>query len=175
MTIEDSRHFSVDSPDAPHEWRSVYPGRNLGFIRLGPQKRFFGLSVYHQMHCIDTLREGLASKTMGGSGHGNTHGKRAPHDHAHDTAHWAHCLNYLRQTVLCAADLTLEPEIEEGSQNVGEGLYVTHVCRDWSKVHAFVDDNWETWWKEQSALFNATQASAARPSGPEQTQSRTLD
>lgn len=66
------------------------------------------------------------------------HGKRS-------AAHASHCLNYLRQTILCAADLTLEPEIELGSGNVGEGLGVTHVCKDWSKVHEFATRNWEEW------------------------------
>ena len=80
-------------------------------------------------------------------------GKRDDDD-ADTGLHWAHCLNYLRQTILCNPDLTLEPEIEEGSGDVGEGLHVTHVCRDWSKVHAFVSKNWDDWWASQKG--NAT-------------------
>jgi len=55
--------------------------------------------------------------------------------------HTDHCLNYLRQTILCSADLTLEPELVEGSNDAGEGLAVTHVCRDRSKVY----EEWELW------------------------------
>ena len=83
MTIEDSRHFSVSDPDSSYEWHSVYPGRNLGFIRLGPNQRFFGLSLYHQIHCIDTLREGLASKgSMGGMTGGGEGGGSRPGLHS---------------------------------------------------------------------------------------------
>lgn len=135
--LEDSRHYSLNGPDTDAEWESVYPGRGLGFVRLGPNKRFFSLSLYHQMHCLDSLRRAI----LGQSHH---HG-RSPDAAKRDVEHSAHCLNYLRQTVLCAADLTLEPEIIEGSSDVGEGLAATHVCRDWSKVHKFVKKNWEEW------------------------------
>ena len=146
--LEDSRHYSLTSPDADAEWESVYPGRGLAFVRLGPKKRFFSLSLYHQMHCLDSLRRVI----LGQSHH---HGRRSDEDSEalddgpplskRNVEHSAHCLNYLRQTALCAADMTLEPEIEEGSQEVGEGLGATHVCRDWSKVHEFVKRNWEEW------------------------------
>ncbi|PSS34214.1 hypothetical protein PHLCEN_2v1724 [Hermanssonia centrifuga] len=131
MAIENSRHYQVDGPDVQLEWDSIYPGGDLGFIRLGPRKRFFGLSLYHQIHCLESLREAIL-----GQGHGEGHS---------GVDHSSHCLNYLRQTVLCAADLTLEPEITEGTQDVGEGIAVTHVCRDWGEVHAFVQRNWEQW------------------------------
>ncbi|CAL1709730.1 unnamed protein product [Somion occarium] len=140
LTLEDSRHYALDTPDADAEYRSIYPGNHLGFIRLGPNKRFFGLSMYHQMHCLDSLRHAIL-------GRGHTHASRK-----RDVEHAQHCLNYLRQTILCSADLTLEPEIVEGSQDVGEGLAVTHVCRDWSKVHAFVEQNEVDWtlWKNET-------------------------
>ena len=56
-------------------------------------------------------------------------------------SHAAHCLNYLRQTILCASDLTLEPELVLGSLDVGSGLGAMHICRDWSRVHDFVEQN----------------------------------
>ncbi|KAK7683575.1 hypothetical protein QCA50_013413 [Cerrena zonata] len=134
LTIEDSRHYALDSPDADAEYRSIYPGKHLGFIRLGPKRRFFGLSMYHQIHCLDSLRNAI----LGRHGHGGASHEKRDVEHSH------HCLNYLRQTIMCNADMTLEPEIREGSQDVGEGLAVTHVCKDWSKVHAFVEEN-EKW------------------------------
>ncbi|KAH8101717.1 hypothetical protein BXZ70DRAFT_999655 [Cristinia sonorae] len=61
------------------------------------------------------------------------------------TLHATHCLNYLRQTILCSADVTLEPEVVEGSRDVGEGVGVVHVCCDWSKVYDFVEKNEAEW------------------------------
>ncbi|GJE86351.1 hypothetical protein PsYK624_024310 [Phanerochaete sordida] len=145
MVLEDSRHYSLNSSDADAEWLSIYPGGQLGFVHLGPQKRFFSLSLYHQIHCLDSLRHAILAQGHGG---GQQHG----HTAKRDVEHSAHCLNYLRQTVMCAADLTLEPEIVPGSEDVGEGLAAMHVCRDWSKVHEFAQKNWQEWmeWKTSS-------------------------
>ena len=150
MTIEDSKHYALDSPDADAEYRSIYPGKHLGFVRLGPKKRFFSLSMYHQIHCLDALRQAILGR------HG--HGASTPPAHGsekvkRDVEHSHHCLNYLRQTIMCSADLTLEPEIVEGSQDVGEGLAVTHVCRDWSKVHAFIEENEKWAWGNESQTW----------------------
>ncbi|KIP03285.1 hypothetical protein PHLGIDRAFT_246034 [Phlebiopsis gigantea 11061_1 CR5-6] len=144
LVLEDSRHYPLNSSDADAEWESVYPGGGLGFVRLGPRKRFFSLSLYHQVHCLDSLRHTILG---GAHAHGGGEGAHA----RRDVEHSAHCLNYLRQTIMCNADLTLEPEVVEGSQDVGEGLAAVHVCRDWSKVHDFVLRNWDDWekWKEQ--------------------------
>lgn len=150
LTLEDTRHYALDTPDAPAEYRSLYPGDGLGFIRLGPDRRFFGLAIYHQMHCLDSLREAILGKHHMRAGYAlrdggqEAEGKGAA-QRKRDVEHSAHCLNYLRQGILCAADVTLEPEIAEGAQDVGEGLAVTHVCRDWSKVYEFAERNWEEW------------------------------
>lgn len=133
LTLEDSRHYALDTPDAAAEYRSIYPGGDLGFIRLGPNRRFFGLVMYHQIHCLDSLRQAIL--------HQGQHGGKTKRD----VEHAQHCLNYLRQGILCAADTTLEPEVEEGSQDVGEGLGVTRVCRDWGKVYDFVEENYREW------------------------------
>lgn len=143
LTLEDSRHYSLNETSTDFEWESLYPGKDLGFIRLGPQKRFFGLSMYHQLHCLDSLRRAILGGTHG---HGRT-----SQTFKRDVEHSSHCLNYLRQTVLCAADLTLEEELAAGTQDVGEGLSAIHVCRDWSRVQKFAQANWEEWeeWKTQ--------------------------
>ncbi len=101
------------------------------------------------MHCLESLRQAVNGKS-------HHHHRSLEHRELYKRGpqHTSHCLNYLRQTLLCAADLTLEPEIAEGVQNVGQGLAVTHVCRDWSKVHEYVKKNgedWKEWWASQRA------------------------
>ncbi|KAF8888844.1 hypothetical protein BD779DRAFT_1672162 [Infundibulicybe gibba] len=139
MTIENSRHYALNAPNSDAEYQSLYPGE-LGFLRLGPHHRFFGIAMYHQLHCLNSLRKAIIH---GGEGHG--HGERGAGEKREQVPHVHHCLNYLRQTILCNADLTLEPEIVLGSQDVGEGLGVTHVCKDWSALHHFIDRNYEEW------------------------------
>ena len=52
LTLEDSFHYTPDGPHADAEWWSIYPGSSQGFVYLGPQRRFFGVSVFHQIHCL---------------------------------------------------------------------------------------------------------------------------
>ena len=53
----------------------------------------------------------------------------------HDLDHTFHCLDYLRKTVLCNADLTIEWEaIERGvSGHSGhiDGYKIPHQCKNW--------------------------------------------
>lgn len=157
MTFEDSPHYPLDSDDADAEWQSIYPGRSFGFVRLGPEKRFFGLSVYHSLHCLNSLRAAILGRMHEplvpaelipeypfNSSHHDAFARRELLPHAD------HCLGYLRQTILCNADLTLEPEYYEGAGDV-PGSGATHVCRDWGTLYSFVEENaWEyEQWKQE--------------------------
>lgn len=53
--------------------------------------------------------------------------------------HMFHCMDYLRQTILCNADLTVEWEaLTEGEEKLPtghiDGYGVMHQCRDWVSV-----------------------------------------
>ncbi len=66
--------------------------------------------------------------------------------------HWAHCFDYLRQSLMCAADGTLETVHTNGNSKgetmlAGvEGWGMTHTCRDykqvfdWAEEHRFNDE-----------------------------------
>jgi len=140
MTLENSLHYGLNNSVAGAEFRSLYPESSMGFIRLGPHNRFFGLSMYHQLHCLESLRLAL----LGVRPH-NEFLNEGTKEKVWTVDHVAHCLNYLRQTILCAADLTLEPEVVDGSGDVGQGLGVTHVCRDWSVVNDYAERNAARW------------------------------
>ena len=61
--------------------------------------------------------------------------------------HFTHCLQYIRQFVLCEPDLTLEPpdvlewDFESGIK-IPESV---HVCKDWKQVYDASGANWEEW------------------------------
>ncbi|KAG0705821.1 hypothetical protein DFH29DRAFT_799515, partial [Suillus ampliporus] len=104
------------------EWNLLdrFP-RGHGFVRLGPNGREFGVSMFHQLHCLQMIRLALIN---------------GPNDHS------AHCLNFLRQAILCNSDTTLDPTTVNPEGMTGsDGLGVTHVCRDWSQVYAYVTEN----------------------------------
>lgn len=54
LTISDYDEYGVESPNAVAEWKSVFPIGN-GFVHLGPDKRRFGLSMFHQVRLPETV------------------------------------------------------------------------------------------------------------------------
>lgn len=53
--------------------------------------------------------------------------------------HATHCIEYLRQAVLCSGDLTLEvPEyVDQKTWKGATGWNTEHQCRDWSAINQF--------------------------------------
>lgn len=119
LTPENTLHYQIYTADATTEWASIFPPGG-GFLRLGAAGRPFGLSLFHQMHCLARIREAM-----------NSH---------HSNVHVHHCFNYLRQMILCDANPTLEPVIPIlGRKSVN--AEVPRVCRDWSKLYDLARDN----------------------------------
>jgi hypothetical protein len=110
-------HVSMNVSDA-HHFKNV-------------SGRAFGISMFHQIHCLHMIRLALIN---------------GPDDHS------GHCLNFLRQGILCNCDTTLDPLVInlDGTTTGTDGLGVTHVCRDWSQVYAYVTENQKgPMWAEQ--------------------------
>ena len=78
--------------------------------------------MFHALDCLDTIRRGVLARKAD---------KETP------TSMDVHsCLDYLRQTIQCRADVQLEPvRSEYGGKSVQP--FVTHSnCRDCRKVYA---------------------------------------
>ncbi|KAH7913520.1 hypothetical protein BJ138DRAFT_1081399 [Hygrophoropsis aurantiaca] len=117
-------HFSLYDDD---EWGTLFPSD--GFVSLGPNNRTFLLSAYHQFHCLDIIRVGYV---VNGT---------------HAAEHIQHCLRYLRQTILCHSDTTLEVDIPQRSPmdgklvHTGNGVGSIHRCRDWTMLRQYMLDH----------------------------------
>ncbi|KZT10490.1 uncharacterized protein LAESUDRAFT_673257 [Laetiporus sulphureus 93-53] len=125
MTFNNSDHYTISlNQRAPSEWLSLtkFPKGNAT-VRLGSNGREFGISMFRQLDCLNTLRKALIH--------------RAPDKQS------GHCLNYMRQAVLCASDITLDPLLvdPDGKMRSTDGVGVDHVCKDWTQVYAFVNAN----------------------------------
>ncbi len=62
--------------------------------------------------------------------------------------HVKHCLNYLRQGILCSPDLALEPGDFEMQDFEVERTLGVHECKDWAPIYDFVARNYEVWSNE---------------------------
>ena len=120
-------------PNDTAEWASLFPAGSGGFVRLGPRARLFGVSMFHQLHCLDKMRRAVV---------------RAPPSEW-ESWHTQHCLNYVRQMLLCAASVRLEPvkqAVGAGAEGPKvDGLGLEHRCRDWTVLRAEAEANFLTW------------------------------
>ena len=138
-------YIDLQRADAPpsNPSRSTLPTPLSGYP--GSQT-VFTTSVTHQLHCLWSIMEGFAEATSP-AGQVPAHDDFAHGDGAttEEVAHFhlQHCFEYLRQAILCSADLALEgdqttfPEDFVGS----DGWDATHVCRDWDQVRAHLEAN----------------------------------
>jgi hypothetical protein len=105
------------------------PGMELGSLNIEQ----YSLSVFHQLHCVASLRDTIQSLRSG------TRSKYGEHDHS------GHCLDYLRQALMCAVDTTIEWPGSEEEEKLTIGPTnsngVEHQCRDWDAVYRFAVDH----------------------------------
>ena len=146
LITEETVHYW---PHTPQDWESMTPAGSGGFVRLGPQKRLFGVAMYHQLHCLRTLQQ--ATSHSNGSGSGSYD---APEKLDNIGGEVRHCLNYLRQMLLCAANVRLEPMTQD--RELGglktDGIGLEHRCKDWTVVRREVEANVERWRSEERML-----------------------
>ena len=118
MFPEDTVHYPISGDDALEQWETQFPALGQGWVCLGPGRRRFALTMYHELHCLGRLRVAL--------GDGANRTQEVQDEHVQ------HCLNYLRMTALCRADITLEPVIDS---SLAVDLTQPHLCRDWVQVY----------------------------------------
>jgi hypothetical protein len=93
----------------------------------------FTTSMTHQLHCLHAILSVYSGMTSN-----NT--DKMSHD---GTWHLTHCFEYLRQSIMCSADLALE-----GQQTTfppgfvgSDGWDAKHVCKNYDEVLAYLEGN----------------------------------
>ena len=131
MQMENTVHYDLRTDLGILEWNNgTLPGPNHdGVVWLtmkGGERKPFTFALFHQLRCLNIVRESLMAR------------REPPYIEPSRLA--IHCMNYIRQMVLCRADLTLE----SARHPVGPNTVVsdiTHVCRDWSVIWDDVEGN----------------------------------
>ncbi|KIJ44345.1 hypothetical protein M422DRAFT_779430 [Sphaerobolus stellatus SS14] len=134
LTMSNAHEFGFHTNDS--NWDAILP-KGAGFFYYPENQEYYFVTHYHQLHCLGALRRQFLASGLNATKMG--------------LGHVDHCLIYLRQTLLCNVDMTLEPvdhyhEAPNGIlHKVVTGLGVDHRCLDWSQVWEFMDDNYETY------------------------------
>lgn len=106
-------------------------GTAPGFVNIPGSIQFWGISMYHQLHCLVGLE-----RILNNVFNNDELGRR-------DAAHARHCVDYISQASLCAADATLEPITTDppGQNNLLAAKMGSHMCKDWRGVRDWVEEN----------------------------------
>ncbi|PPR06715.1 hypothetical protein CVT24_013035 [Panaeolus cyanescens] len=133
MTIQDSSRYQLNLTDySEKEWVTLiaWP-HGSGRVHLGEEYRLFNAVYFHQLHCVQIMEEAIQDR----------------HYPLATSHHVGHCLHYLRQTLMCDADYTLEEgdftkcyenyDLRKGGD--------TRVCRDWETLYDTITKRVREW------------------------------
>ena len=133
MSFENSVHFAFNTPLGREEWNASLPSGGA-LIHLGTHGEAFTVAMFHQIRCLAILGEILEDFYSNSDPQAKFSRPRLA----------KHCMNYLRQMVLCNADLQLE-SVRAAKGNELTDWQVTHSCKDWSTVFRAAEENYARW------------------------------
>ncbi|OSC96431.1 hypothetical protein PYCCODRAFT_1472646 [Trametes coccinea BRFM310] len=125
VPMDETVHYPAIGAPSDAEWLALTtPG--FGYIRLGPEDRTFVVSMFHELHCLRMLNLAF---------NGPNYTSFAP---------VKHCLNYLRQNILCTPNLALEPGDFETKDFDVDRTHGVHECKNWDQIYEFVASNYDS-------------------------------
>ncbi|KAH9478939.1 hypothetical protein JR316_0009402 [Psilocybe cubensis] len=120
MLIGSTTHYRINSSDSEEEYRSLLPsGGHL--VHIGKEK--YTVTLFHQLKCLDVIRQEYlndASQPI--------------------SSLTRHCMNYLRQSLLCNLNTGLENA--KNSAATASRTYNT-LCFDWTQVYSEAEQNFK--------------------------------
>ncbi|OCL07610.1 hypothetical protein AOQ84DRAFT_408592, partial [Glonium stellatum] len=136
LSFSYNRTFAeAPSPETDAAWESIFPPHGGFFNDKEMAPTGASLAVYHQLHCLDGIRHAyyvLFDAVM----EGRNVTFYELDDYSTDW-HTRHCLDFLRQMLMCNADLTIE-EVDPSLGGIrGFGTGRQHECVVWEDVRAW--------------------------------------
>ncbi|MCJ1358910.1 MAG: hypothetical protein MMC33_008910 [Icmadophila ericetorum] len=117
-------------------------GLQTGIHTMEPNAAVYGVAITHQYHCLKMMRESFSGLSTGDPEYVEM--LTAPEDPLQRPPlmldHVYHCYDYLRQSILCQADLTLEWASYVNTSHI-DGYGPPHQCRNWDDVYKWMVDS----------------------------------
>ncbi|KAK3075454.1 hypothetical protein LTR53_001239 [Teratosphaeriaceae sp. CCFEE 6253] len=153
---QDNRYAVISSPESDHIWHSLIPSPGTGFVTIQdarkyphlqpgmpgdkPNEEVYGVSLFHQLHCVIHIRHHMWALEKAAK----THDDAAVQSMAKANGHINHCFDFIRQALMCNADLTLEwPESAKDKDGTGrvDGNHIPHQCKNWGTIFDWASRN----------------------------------
>jgi len=129
LLVEESVHLGLHDLESRRAWWGMGVV-STKWATLGPNFHGFYTQMYHDLHCMSALMDAV---------------NFGAEDDDIVAWHYHHCLNWLRQSILCDSDVTLEPPDSLTRNFSTSRSGGTHVCSDWSSVIQHVEDALQSW------------------------------
>ncbi|KAI0154556.1 hypothetical protein GGR57DRAFT_466025 [Xylariaceae sp. FL1272] len=140
----------------PGSWVRVKPSPSLGVTDGIPLREFsrdgswdtdeegFALSMHHQIHCLGLMKHVFLKS------------ERNQTVTPLDYRHMDHCVEYIRQAVMCHGDLTLEPLLAGSTRTKIESdtWGSKHFCRDWNVLKQVVWKHTSIGWDDHGFVYD---------------------
>jgi len=117
-------HYQRYGLDAELQWAALVPHDGLVYVADEQEPQPYMLSMFHQLRCLDVLRAQY----------------RVPLEER-DMERARHCMNYIRQMVLCRGDMHLETFLADFWTPENVDRRGTYRCRDFRAVYDAVERN----------------------------------
>ncbi|RDW91740.1 hypothetical protein BP5796_02905 [Coleophoma crateriformis] len=150
VTFEYDQRF-VEAPSNLTDglWDSLFPDNGGFFGHPSLEQTPVSFAVHHQLHCLYGLRNAIWAMRNGMySKEGQSHSGEHSEDHYSHAGgvsdpHVGHCLDYIRQSLMCVADTTIEVAVRAPGGRAGvRGWGTEHMCRDYQQL-----GEWTTQWQ----------------------------
>ena len=123
MFPEESFHYPIWNEDGDNRWTMSLP-HGGGFVQI-QSGEVYDVAMFHQLRCLWDIRSSLEAAN-------STVGYLFEEDENVNS-----CFEYLRRSIFCHSDNTLEGAI--GSHFLLD-ISSPHVCRDWTRLYELVED-----------------------------------
>ncbi|RAH66307.1 oxidase ustYa family protein [Aspergillus aculeatinus CBS 121060] len=138
--------YSQDTPEADRLWREISQDGPYGWIKVDKADLdrinqtsvrledgsgyLAGLEVYHELHCLNWFRRKILGREI-----------KLQEDPTPEY-HLGHCLDILRHSIQCHADLSLMPvRWVEGYPFPWPVFQTTRTCRNWDDIFAWTKEH----------------------------------
>ncbi|KJA15115.1 hypothetical protein HYPSUDRAFT_149569, partial [Hypholoma sublateritium FD-334 SS-4] len=125
--LENSVHYQISGDD--EEWSRLIPGDGTVYLPSLSSAQEYSVSIYHQLRCLDIIRKNIVEVE---------HRQLQEADFNAVTPSTQHCINYLREMVLCRSDIDLETIVGQPKADV---ILYQYQCWDWEAVYTAVKGN----------------------------------
>ncbi|KAL6692362.1 hypothetical protein J3F84DRAFT_383795 [Trichoderma pleuroticola] len=143
-----------ESRDKVREYWLSYMPRGNGFIDVNntekyilpdpipyEEKHTYSMAVFHQLHCLYIIMDMYNNLTIPGSAMNTDATHNAGLNISDDAnGHVQHCFRYLRQSLMCCGDTTLEGKIPNSNINGTDGTGAVHICKDYEAIREWAEE-----------------------------------